>query len=169
MCELQLLLLSGQHHPLGAEIVGRQALRFKLGWPCSSECMSTPNPVLASSLDRGTVLVQERLEGVLAMGQGTDCGSPHPLCGAVLQIVWTKQVLSSCGPPYWFWLQKLAKVTCSINLLPLPCFRSVECTLSLVESRFLTALLLGPLVFKPAKGTCLPGFIPQDWGTQYVA
>ena len=44
--------------------------------------------MLASSLDRGTVLVQERLEGALAMGQGTDCGSLSPLCGAVLQTVW---------------------------------------------------------------------------------
>lgn len=35
------------------------------------------------------------------------------------------------------------------------------------ESRFLTALLFVPLVFKPAKGT-LPGVRSKDWDAQYV-
>ena len=53
--------------------------------------------------------------------------------------------------------------------LPLPCFQSRQvCVNSRVQARLLTALLLVPLVFKPAKRTCPPSFRPQGWDAQYV-
>lgn len=57
---------------------------------------------------------------------------------------------------------KLARTQGIFNLLPLPCFRNkqVRAHYLLVESVFLTALLLVPLVSKPVK-TCLPGVGPR--------
>ena len=58
-----------------------------------------------------------------------------------------------------------ARAPGGLNLLPLPYFRSKQAGAhaSRVESRFLTALLLVPLVFKPAMVTHSLGVDPQGW------
>ena len=99
------------------------------------------------------------------------CALPAPSSGvfapkgeAVLEQEGLEQVFSSG----WGWGAcwgdhgKPARAPGSFSLLPLPYFRSKQACAhaSRMESRFLTALLLVPLVFKPAKGTHLPGVGP---------
>lgn len=69
--------------------------------------------------------------------------------------------------PGWSW--EKARVSSSFNLLPLPGVRNEQvCVLLKNESRFLRALLLVPLVFKPTKGIILPGIGPQSLSTPDV-
>ena len=69
--------------------------------------------------------------------------------------------------PGWSW--EKARVSRSFNLLPLPGVRNQQvCVLFKNESRFLRALLLVPLVFKPTKGIILPGIGPQSLSTPDV-
>ena len=97
-----------------------------------------------------------------------------PSAPAVLTLVWIcitkqagpQQVLGSGWDKHWGDRRKLARVSCSFNLLSLPGFWSKQACMysSGVESGFLTTLLLVPLVFKPARGTHLPSVRPQGWG-----
>lgn len=66
------------------------------------------------------------------------------------------------------WPESWAVSACFLRLVlgVSKCMR--VCSLQ-TESRFLTVLLFVPLVFKPAKGTHLPGVRPLVWVAQYVA
>ena len=86
-------------------------------------------------------------------------GNGH-LCPTGELILEAKVAGAHVGMVAGNWLESQA--VC-FNLLPSTCFGSKQalaCS-SQVESRFLTALLLVLLVFKPAKGTHLPGVGPQ--------
>lgn len=77
--------------------------------------------------------------------------------------VWPEQELGSDWGAHSGSHRKMAKVLGNFHLLPLPCFgcKQVLAHPSQEESRFLTALLLVSLVFKPAKQTHLPGLDPR--------
>ena len=83
-------------------------------------------------------------------------------CCATEQV-WPERMLGSDWGAHSGSHRKMAKVLGYFHLLPLPCFGSKQVLAhpSQEESRFLTALLLVSLVFKPAKQTHLPGLDPR--------
>ena len=117
---------------------------------CSARSVPAPSPTAALFFAMATFALVRSCAGAKAAGAGAQCG-----LGCVLRSWETSQ------SPEQF-------QSASSSLFPGVSKQACACFLR-VESRFPTALLLLPLVFKPPKGTHLPGVKPQVWGSpQYV-
>ena len=90
------------------------------------------------------------------------------------ELHWNKRCQGGCstwagtctGVVMGNWPEPWAVSTCFLRLVTGS--KQAYVHSSRAESRFLTALLLVPLFFKPAKGTPLPGAWSQGYSAQYV-
>ena len=118
-------------------------LNFWIG-PTFSQC--------ESAHDRNGSLCLSKEQSWSRMGRGRSLVRAGNCARAVLAGWPKQQAVFNLLPLFWNWDQA-SLCACS----------------SRAESQFLTALWEPPLVFKPSKGTHLPGAWPQDWGARYNA